>query len=167
MIAPQDTAEELDNKIPDGLISEVDAFELAGFVPYLMNRATLAILSLFTPTLKSHDITLAGWRVLATLHKSHALRVRELLHITGLEPPTLSRTLAELEQRGLVSRMPSEEDARGILVEATAEGIALAKASLPNAVALQKKVLRDFSADERDFLIRLLKRIHQNVASET
>lgn len=163
---PQDLRPELDIKIPDGVTSEVDAFELSGFVPYLMNRATLAILPLFTPTLKAYDLTLAGWRVLATLHKSHALRVRELLHITGLEPPTLSRTLAELEQRGLVRRTPSEEDARGILVETTAEGIALAKASLPNAIALQKQVLRDFSVDERDFLIRLLKRMQQNV-SET
>lgn len=166
MAPDQNDLQELGNNIPDGVTSEVAAFDFSQFVPYLMNKATLAILPLFAPTLKSYDVTLAGWRILATLHKSHALRVRELLQLTALEPPTLSRTLADLEQRQLIVRMPSEEDARGILVEATPEGIALAEASIPDAIALQKAALRDFSADETDFLIRLLKRIRQNVAPD-
>jgi DNA-binding MarR family transcriptional regulator len=156
-----------DNKIPNGITSEVADFDFSGFVPYLLNRATLAILPLFTPRLKADNLSLAGWRILATLHKSHALRVRELLNITALEPATLSRTLADLEQRKLVVRMPSEEDARGILVQATPEGIALADAMIPDAIAIQKAALRDFSADEAAFLVRLLKRIQQNVASAT
>ncbi|HEV2574922.1 MAG TPA: MarR family transcriptional regulator [Beijerinckiaceae bacterium] len=158
--------EKLDNKIPDGLKSEVADFDFSQFVPYLLNRATLAILPLFQPTLKAYDVSLAGWRILATLHKSHALRVRELLHLTGLEPPTLSRTLADLEQRQLVLRRPSEEDARGIVVEITPDGITLAEASIPDAIALQKTALRDFSADETVFLIRLLKRMQQNVTPD-
>jgi len=164
MTSGQKTKVDFDNKIPDGAISEIADFDFGGFVPYLLNRATLAILPLFAPRLKSANLSLAGWRILATLHKSHALRVRELLNITGLEPATLSRTLADLEQRKLVVRMPSEEDARGILVEATQTGIALADAMIPDAIAIQKAALRDFSPDEAAFLARLLKRIQQNVA---
>jgi DNA-binding MarR family transcriptional regulator len=158
---------DLDNNIPNGMTSEVADFDFSSFVPYLMNRTTLAIMPLFTPRLKADNLSLAGWRVLATLHKSHAMRVRELLNISALEPATLSRTLADLEQRKLVVRTPSEEDARGILVEATPEGIALADAIIPQALAIQKAALCDFSADEAAFLVRLLKRIQQNVASAT
>jgi len=152
--------------IPFGINSAVADFDFAGYVPYLLNRATLAILPLFTPILKEHDLSLAGWRILAALHKSNVLRVRELLHITGLEPPTLSRTLAGLEQRKLVVRTPSDTDARGVLVEATPEGIALADALIPHAIAMQKEALHDFSADEAAFLVRLLKRIQQNVSPD-
>jgi len=145
-------------------ISSADAdFDIASYVPYLLNQATLAILPTFTPTLKKFELQLGGWRILAVLHKSGALRVRELLQLTGLEPPTLSRMLADLEKRKLLTRSPSASDARGILVRATRGGNKLAKAVIPHAIAAEKSALQGFSSDEIEFLIRLLKRIYQNM----
>jgi hypothetical protein len=75
------------------------------------------------------------------------------------------RTLADLEKRKLVKRSPSANDARGILVETTREGNRVAEAIIPHAIAVQNSALRDLSADEIEFLIRLLKRIHRSVGS--
>jgi DNA-binding MarR family transcriptional regulator len=156
---------EMPKKIIPNKTSEIEEFDIGRYVPYLLNQATLAILPTFTPVLSKWGLALGAWRILAVLHKSGALRVRELLHLTGLEPPTLSRTLADLEKRKLVIRSPSANDARGILVETTREGNRVAEAIIPHAIAVQNSALRDLSPDEVEFLIRLLKRIHRSMGS--
>jgi DNA-binding MarR family transcriptional regulator len=40
----------------------------------------------------------------------------------GVSPPTMSRLVDGLEREGLVRRAPDPEDARGVLVRATAKG---------------------------------------------
>ena len=99
------------------------------------------------------------------LRQTGSLRVRDLLQRTGIEPPTLSRLLATLDKRGLLSRAQSDDDARGILVRPTTEGVALADKLVPHALQIEAEILRGFTADERDFLKRLLKRMHVNLAS--
>ena len=138
-------------------------YDIQDYAPYLLHQAQLAILPRFTAALTPLHLSLAGWRILAALHKHGSLRVRELLSLTRLEPPTLSRNLASLEQRRLIARSPSEDDARGGLVEPTSDGNAIADAIIPHAIAVQGAALSDFSADEKAFLINLLKRIRKNM----
>lgn len=147
--------------IPYGISNP--SFDFQDYVPYLLNQARFVILPMFTKALVDPNLTIAGWRILATLHKHGPLRVRELLPLTGVEPPTLSRNLASLEKRRLISRFTSEDDARGILVEATPEGISITNALIPHAIAVEKKALGDFTDDEKQFLIKLLKRIWKNM----
>jgi DNA-binding MarR family transcriptional regulator len=157
-------SEKHDKLIPIGInAAALETFDFQEFIPYLLNRVVLAVLPLFEVKLQEQQLPLDGWRILAVLHKLAPLRVRDLLRLTGIEPPTLSRTLASLERRKLVVRSPSEQDARGILVRATGEGLALANALIPHAIALQNAMLRDFSEDEIEFLIRLLRRLHLNL----
>lgn len=148
----------LPNRISDGA-----GFDIQSYVPFLLNQSQIAILPRFTSALGPHDLSLAGWRILAVLHKHHALRVRELLSRTAVEPPTLSRNLAILQKRRLIVRSQSEDDARGILVKPTPAGLAIAEALIPHAITVENSALKDFTADEKIFLINLLKRIQANI----
>jgi DNA-binding MarR family transcriptional regulator len=155
-----------DKLIPDEITpAAVAAFDIGDHVPFLLNRVSIATFALFENRLKEHGLALGAWRILAVLYKAGPRRVREVLHLTGIEPPTLSRVLADLEKRQLVVRAQSDDDARGILVQPTAEGLALAERLAPHALHAEIALLRGLTVDERDFLIRLLKRMQTNLLS--
>jgi DNA-binding MarR family transcriptional regulator len=152
--------------VPDEISpAAVAAFDIGDHVPFLLNRVNIATFALFEQQLKEHGLALGAWRILAVLYRAGPRRVREVLHLTGIEPPTLSRLLADLEKRLLVARAQSDDDARGILVQPTAEGLALAERLVPHALRAEIELLRGFTADEREFLVRLLKRMQANLLS--
>ena len=60
--------------------------------------------------------------VLATLMRQGPMRPSELAEAEALNPTLLSRVLAHLEDRGLVSRAPDPRDGRAIIARATPDG---------------------------------------------
>jgi len=62
---------------------------------------------------------------LASVVKTGPLRLGALARREGISPAVVTRIVAALEKRGLVSREIDPEDRRGFLVEATAEGVDL------------------------------------------
>jgi DNA-binding MarR family transcriptional regulator len=67
---------------------------------------------------------------------------RQLAAHTGCDPMMTSQVVRVLEQRGLLSRLPDEEDRRARLVQLTPSGQALAE----RAVAVMEGVDEDFFA---------------------
>jgi len=166
MVVAMEQTALVDELIPNEINhAAVAAFDIGDHVPFLLNRVNLATLSLFEDRLKDHGLALGAWRILAVLFKGGPHRVREVLHLTGIEPPTLSRLLADLEKRQLVLRAQSDHDARGILVQPTATGLALVERLAPHALHAEMELLRGFTVDERDFLVRMLKRMQTNLLS--
>jgi DNA-binding MarR family transcriptional regulator len=78
-------------------------------------------------------------------------------------PLALSRVLNSLEKEGLVARSLGEDDARTVFISATAQGLERVERMLAHAKELQAMLLTDFSADEAEFFIRMLKRIYINI----
>lgn len=50
------------------------------------------------------------------------IRMGDLAAAEQVQPPSMTRTIADLERRGLVVRVPDPDDGRASRVEATAEG---------------------------------------------
>lgn len=67
-------------------------------------------------------ITLTGVSILSALRRCGPLPSNGLAEVEGLEPQSLTRLLAELERRGLISRVRSELDRRTVLVSLTDAG---------------------------------------------
>jgi DNA-binding MarR family transcriptional regulator len=65
--------------------------------------------------------------VLFTLSRAEGrrLRLRDLNDQVFMSQPSLSRMVDRLERRGLVGREPAPDDARGIVVSLTEDGLAL------------------------------------------
>jgi DNA-binding MarR family transcriptional regulator len=60
---------------------------------------------------------------LATVAKRGPLRLAELAAIEQVSAPSATRTVAELESRGLVKRAVDPDDGRAVRLEATAAGV--------------------------------------------
>ncbi|TQM25476.1 MarR family winged helix-turn-helix transcriptional regulator [Nocardia bhagyanarayanae] len=90
-------------------------------------------------------LSLADYELLVPLSAAPRgrLRAKELAAEVCWEKSRLSKHLARMAARGLVERRPSEEDARGIVVELTAAGRTALEQAAPNHVDLVRRVFID------------------------
>jgi len=92
-------------------------------LPMALLRAREAVMREFRPLLAEHGITEQQWRVLRSLADAEqALDMGELGRSTLLLGPSLSRMVARMEQRHLVSRSVDGHDARRWAVSITEHG---------------------------------------------
>jgi DNA-binding MarR family transcriptional regulator len=141
-------------------------FDLTAYLPYLLNRAGFAATTAFTDALAEVSLTVPGWRVLVVLLRGDRLRVGELADRTSIEFSTLSRLIDALQRRGLVARKPAKDDARVVHVSLTARGRAVTRQLLPEAVALERRMIAGMSAAEVGDLRRLLEKLYENIRGE-
>jgi len=71
-----------------------------------------------------------------------------------VRPPTMTRVVAELERRGLVSRETGTDDRRVTLVTATTQGTRLLQEGRRRRVASLARALSRLTRAERDLLAR-------------
>jgi DNA-binding MarR family transcriptional regulator len=109
-----------------------------------------------------HALTLTQVSALATLDRHGPLTPRELADHEKVQPPSMTRTLAYLEERGLITRTPHETDGRQHLVSLTADATALLKEDRRRRDAWLAQRLAELTQEERDLLraaVPLLDRI--------
>jgi DNA-binding MarR family transcriptional regulator len=96
--------------------------------------------------------------VLFTLRRAgapHRLSPKALSEALLVTSGTMTNRLDRLEARGLVRRLPDPADRRGVLVELTDEGRALADRAVEVHLAREEELLAGLSRRERDQLSRL------------
>ena len=71
------------------------------------------------------ELTQNQLSVLASLDLAGAMTPRELSESERVQPPTMTKVLAKLEERGLVQRAPHPTDGRQVLLSATESGRAV------------------------------------------
>ena len=68
------------------------------------------------------DLTFSQLSALTSLQLAGALTPRELADIERVQPPTMTKIVGKLEDRGLVARTPHPTDRRQVLLAATELG---------------------------------------------
>ena len=86
--------------------------------------------------------------------EDHALTPRELAAIECVSPPSMTRTVAALVERGLVARQDDPLDGRQVFLSLTAQGLLTLKETRRKRDAWMATRLKGISADEREVLIR-------------
>ena len=76
-----------------------DIFDLANFLPYLLNRAGVKIGLSFARDIEPLGVTLPMWRVMVALWESGDQRLGDLAERTSIDFSTLSRLLLNLQRR--------------------------------------------------------------------
>ena len=98
------------------------------------------------------DLSLTQMAALGTLDRHGPLTPRELAEHEKVQPPSMTRVLAGLEERGLILRTPHETDGRQHLVSLTAEANALLKEDRRRRDAWLARRLAELTQEERDVL---------------
>lgn len=71
------------------------------------------------------DLTVTQVSALTSLRLAGAMTPRELAEIERVQPPTMTKIVAKLEDRGLVRRTPHPTDGRQVILAATEGGQAV------------------------------------------
>ncbi|GAA4943491.1 MarR family transcriptional regulator [Actinoplanes utahensis] len=71
------------------------------------------------------DLTFSQLSALTSLQLAGTLTPRELADVERVQPPTMTKIVGKLEERGLVARRRHPTDGRQVILEATDEGRAV------------------------------------------
>ncbi|HCT75555.1 MAG TPA: MarR family transcriptional regulator [Micromonosporaceae bacterium] len=100
------------------------------------------------------DLTVTQLSALTSLRLAGALTPRELSDAERVQPPTMTKIVAKLEDRGLVQRTPHPTDGRQVLLAATEEGLTLIDSYQKVRDEWLAGKLADLTPDERDTVAR-------------
>jgi DNA-binding MarR family transcriptional regulator len=98
------------------------------------------------------DLTLTQLSVLATLDRHGPLTPRELAVHEKVQPPSMTRVVASVEDHGLVARTPHPTDKRQVLVALTAAGTRLLAEDRRRRDAWLARRVGELSAEDRAVL---------------
>ena len=114
-----------------------------------------------------YDVTPAQAHVLLYLqqHGGQAPQ-HELKEYLRVKPSPVNGVLDRMEEKGLVLRTVSDTDARQRLITLTDKGRERQARFVESFLASEEAMVRGFSAEERETLLRLLDRIVENLKEE-
>ena len=146
-------------------MSKSDRLDLARYFPYLINRVGAVFVTDFTrDALAPEELTIVMWRVLAALSNNGGQRQTDLAAMTSIEVSTLSRVVARLLKRGLITRQRSRADNREVAVTLSARGKMLVQRLIPIARAHEEKATGKLSASDLEVARRVLRVMYGNLA---
>jgi len=131
---------------------------IAGYLPYLLARASHLISGQFHAHLAAEKVPVMQWRVLAALWDAPK-SAREVAGIILQKQPTVSKLLDRMERQGLVRRETDAEDRRRIVVSLSPRGRAVAGPLIEAAREHERAVLEPFGSGNARALIAALQRL--------
>jgi DNA-binding MarR family transcriptional regulator len=93
---------------------------------------------------------------LAALEKHSAMTPGELAEHEKVQPPSITRVIASLEERGLIERMPHPSDRRQVVLTVTAQGRDVVRTLRRLREAWLAQRLRELDPAERALLQKAL-----------
>jgi DNA-binding MarR family transcriptional regulator len=101
-----------------------------------------------------NPLSMGAMAVLGCLYRNGDLTVGELATAERVQPPSMTRAVNALEERGYVARRAHETDGRQVVVGLTEQGRTTLRADRARRDAWLARRLRELSADDRDTLRR-------------
>ncbi|TDC09480.1 MarR family transcriptional regulator [Nonomuraea longispora] len=100
----------------------------------------------------AHSLTPTQFATLAAVERHSGITPGELAELEKVQPPSMTRVIAKLEERGLVARTPHPIDRRQVTVTVTEAAEKLLKEERRRKEAWLTQRLKDLSSEERAIL---------------
>ena len=128
---------------------------VAGYLPYLLARASHLISGQFHAHLVERRVPVMHWRVMAALWDAPK-SASEVAEIILQKQSTVSKLLERMRVQGLVHREPDAADRRRVVVSLTPRGRRLAGPLIEAAREHERAVLGPFGSANAAALVRTL-----------
>ncbi|MET7463460.1 MarR family transcriptional regulator [Nonomuraea sp. NPDC005501] len=99
-----------------------------------------------------HTLTPTQFATLAAVDRHSGITPGELAELEKVQPPSMTRVIAALEERGLVSRTPHPTDRRQVTVTVTEAAQKLLKEERRRKEAWLTQRLKELTPEERSIL---------------
>lgn len=128
-------------------------------LPIMLLRARETVMQRFRPMLKAHELSEQQWRVLRVLNEQGPTEPTLLAQQSVILTPSLTRILANLEGRDLISRSRHKQDGRKQVAILSQKGRDLIAKITPESTAIYAELEAEFGADETHDLMQALRRL--------
>jgi MarR family transcriptional regulator for hemolysin len=142
-------------------------FERDRSAGYLTNWAARHFARVIDRKLRPLGLSSGQLPVFFALSAHAALTQKALAEAAAIEQPTMAATLARMERDGLIERKADPRDGRSALVSLTPGAVKKAPAVLDAVHGGNAEALAGLSGEERDQLLRLLRRVIANLEKST
>lgn len=142
------------------------SLQLEEFLPYRISRLSERISgSLADVYSRRFQLSIAQWRVLATLQEMPGIGAKAIAARTNLDKVKVSRAVSGLEQRGYLLRRPAAHDGRAFELRLTTSGEALFHVIEPLALEWEGQLLSALGSKQKQSLYELLQQLEEGLAA--
>ena len=134
------------------------------FVTFIANKLSNSATAFYQ---QQFGVNVTEWRIMSLLAIEPGIPASRICHVIGFDKGPVSRTLAGLEKRGLISIRTDPHDGRTHSISLTAKGRSTHDKVIAAALERERRLLSCLSKDEREVLIGLLRRLHENLGAVT
>jgi DNA-binding MarR family transcriptional regulator len=140
---------------------------LERFLPFrlsvLVNRVTRAVARVYS---REFQLSAPEWRTMAVLGRYGAMTANSVVEQTAMDKVRVSRSVARLLAHGRITRRTDPEDRRRAILDLTPEGRAVYAKVVPMALAIERELLADLTAEEHGQLDAILRKLERRAAAD-
>jgi DNA-binding MarR family transcriptional regulator len=146
-----------------GPLLDLDRY-VPALITFIGNKLSRSATTLYQ---QAFGVSVTEWRILSLLAIEPGIPAARICQVIGYDKGPVSRTLAGLEKRGLVTIATDPEDGRSHSISLTVRGRSVHDQVIAVALERERRLLTCLREDEREQLIDLLLRVHGNLGAVT
>src|SRR5215475_11654853 len=143
----------------DGPLLDIDRY-VPAFITFIANKLSNSATAAYQ---RNFGINVTEWRIMTQLALEPGIPASRICQVIGFNKGPVSRTLALMQKRGLIAIKADPNDGRTHSISLTAKGRGIHDKVIVVALEREKRLLSCLKADEREMLIELLRRLHNNL----
>ena len=147
----------------DGPRLNLDRY-VPAFITFIANKLSNSATVFYQ---RQFGVSVTEWRIMSQLAIEPGIPASRICQVIGFDKGPVSRTLAVLRKRGLVAIRTDPDDGRSHSISLTAKGRATHDKVIVAALDRERRLLSCLRKDEREVLIDLLRRLHENLGAVT
>ena len=132
------------------------------FVTFIANKLSNSATAFYQ---RQFGVNVTEWRIMSLLAIEPGIPASRICHVIGFDKGPVSRTLTVMQKRGLIAIRPAADDGRTHSIALTAKGRATHDKVIVAALERERRLLSCLTAGEREVLIDLLRRLHENLGN--
>jgi DNA-binding MarR family transcriptional regulator len=134
------------------------------FITFIANKLSNSASARYQ---REFGLNVTEWRIMSLLAIEPNIPASRICHVIGFDKGPVSRTLAAMDKRGLVKIGTDPDDGRTHSISLTAKGRATHDKVIVAALERERQLLSCLDKSERELLIDLLRRLHENLGAVT
>ena len=134
------------------------------FITFIANKLSNSATAHYQ---RNFGVSVTEWRIMSLLAIEPGIPASRICSVIGFDKGPVSRNLSVLQKRGLVAIRTAPDDGRTHAISLTARGRAIHDKVIVAAMERERRLLSCLKKDEREILIDLLRRLHENLGAVT
>ena len=147
----------------DGPTLDLERY-VPAFITFIANKLSNSATALYQ---RRFSINVTEWRIMSLLAIEPGIPASRICQVIGFDKGPVSRTLAAMQKRGLIAIRTDPDDGRTHMISLSAKGRATHDQVIVAALDRERRLLSCLSREEREVLIDLLRRLHDNLGAVT